>query len=167
MNHQVSSTIAIVPGSFDPITVGHLDIIQRASAQYDHVYVAVMINREKRYWFTLSQRTAIAQAAIRELSNVTVISSEGMLWQLAKELHACALVKGYRNETDLAYEKNMAEFNQRYYPEAQTVLLKANKQFNQVSSTVVRERMRNRQSLQGYVPQAAIDEIYKICPRQI
>lgn len=161
------ATIAIVPGSFDPITVGHLDIIRRAAEQYGHVYVAVMINPKKQYRFTLSQRTAIAQAAVRELTNVSVIASEGMLWELARDLHACALVKGYRNEVDWQYEQTMAAFNQAHYPDAETVLLPSKEAFDQISSTVVRERIRLGQSLQGYVPQAAIDEIYKIIPRSL
>ena len=95
--------IAIVPGSFDPITYGHIDIVQRAAEEYDHVYLAVMINREKSYMFTIEQRKRIALAAVAKLPNVEVISSEGMLWELAKELQACTIVKGYRNEVDLNY----------------------------------------------------------------
>ena len=102
---EKNTTIAIVPGSFDPITYGHLDLVERAAKQFDKVYVAVMINREKHYMFTLNQRQKIAEEAVRGIENVEVISSEGMLWKLAKDLGACAIVKGYRNEVDLAYEK--------------------------------------------------------------
>lgn len=165
MNSNDVKRIAIVPGSFDPITYGHLDIVQRAASMYDHVYLAVMINSQKQYMFTIEQRKRIAMAAVKPLSNVEVISSEGMLWELAKKLNACAIVKGYRNDVDLAYEKNMADYNRRYYPQAETVLLPSDPKLLQLSSTLVRERIINRQDLTPFLPRASIDEIYKILPR--
>lgn len=159
--------IAIVPGSFDPITFGHIDIIRRAVEQYDEVYVAVMINDQKNYLFTLSQRKKIAEAALKGIGRVQVISSDGMLWELAKRLDACAIVKGYRNEIDLSYEQRMAEYNHAHYPAAETVLLPSAEEYLHLSSTVVRERISERMSLQGYLPQRAIDEIYKIIPRSL
>ena len=93
----MSERIAIVPGSFDPITNGHLDIIKKAAALYDKVYVAVMINDKKTYMFTLEERRMIAESATAEIGGVEVISSSGWLWELAKDLGACAIVKGYRN----------------------------------------------------------------------
>lgn len=159
--------IAIVPGSFDPITVGHVDIIKRASEMYDHVYVAVMINNAKKYMFTIEQRKNIAQSAVSDISNVTVISSEGMLWELAKSFGACAIVKGYRNENDLVYEQEMASFNREHYPDAETVLLRSNEDLVGVSSTLVREKILSCADLSALLPQGAIDEIYKIIPRSI
>jgi len=159
--------IAIVPGSFDPITVGHVDIVKRAADLYDRVILAVMINRDKRYLFTLEQRKIFAEAAVRDIPNVTVISSEGMLWELARDLGACALVKGYRNEVDLAYEQKMADYNREHYPDAETVLLPANEEYFNISSTLVRERLASGEDLRRYLPQAVIDEIYKIIPRRL
>ena len=159
--------IAIVPGSFDPITYGHIDIVQRAAEEYDHVYLAVMINREKSYMFTIEQRKRIALAAVAKLPNVEVISSEGMLWELAKELQACAIVKGYRNEVDLTYEERMADYNRSFYPEAQTILLPSDPNLLQVSSTLVRDHILHHRDLTPYMPQEAIDEIYRILPRTI
>jgi pantetheine-phosphate adenylyltransferase len=159
--------IAIVPGSFDPITNGHVDLVRRAAQTYDFVYLAVMINAEKRYMFTMEQRKRIAEAAVRELPNVTVITSEGMLWQLAKELKACAIIKGYRNEVDLAYEQRMAEYNSERYPEAKTVLLPSDATLVELSSTAVRAKILERGDLSPYLPAGAIDEIYKIIPRTL
>lgn len=155
-------TIAIVPGSFDPITNGHINIVKRAINDYDKVYLAVMINPDKEYMFTISQRERIAKAAVSDIKNVEVISSEGLLWELAKSLGACAIVKGYRNSTDLVYEKKMAEFNRAHYPQAETVLLMADDELSDISSTLVRKMIEDNTSLEGVLPSGAIAEINKI-----
>lgn len=154
--------IAIVPGSFDPITNGHLGIIKEAAARYGKVYVAVMINDKKQYTFTLEERTAIAIAAVGEIERVEVISSSGWLWELARDLGASAIVKGYRNEVDLAYERKMAEFNEAHYPKAKTVLIKAPEELKTLSSTLVREKIAAGESLEGYLPESAIKKIKEI-----
>lgn len=159
--------IAVVPGSFDPITSGHIDIIRRAAADYDEVVVAVMINAEKRYMFTLEQREQIARAATEELSNVRVLSSDGMLWMLARDLGACAIVKGVRNEIDRAYELKMAEYNATYYPEAKTVLLEADPALDRVSSTRIRERLHQGLDISDFLPPKALDVLYGIFPKKI
>ena len=156
--------IAIVPGSFDPITNGHLDIIKKSAKLYDKVYVAVMINNKKKYMFTLEERRMIAESAVAGIDKVEVISSSGWLWELAKSLRACAIVKGYRNEADLQYEQEMAEFNEARYPEAKTVLIKAENGLEEVSSTLIREKISKNESLEGYLPSAAIKKIKEITP---
>lgn len=160
----MSERIAIVPGSFDPMTNGHLDIIKKAAALYDKVYVAVMINDKKTYMFTLEERRMIAESATAEIDGVEVISSSGWLWKLAKDLGACAIVKGYRNESDLRYEQEMAAFNDAHNPEAKTVLLKAEADLEGLSSTLVREKIRKGEALEGYLPEAAIEKIKEITP---
>ena len=162
---MTNQRIAVVPGSFDPITNGHIDVIRRATELYDKVFVAVMINDQKKYRFTLEEREAIARAALEGLERVEVISSCGWLWELAKNLGACAIVKGYRNETDLEYEQKMAEFNKEHNPDAETVLLKASDGLETLSSTVVRERMLNDEQIDGLLPEKAIDLIKKLTPR--
>ena len=158
-NHE---RIAIVPGSFDPITYGHIDIVKRASAMYDKVYLAVMINSEKRYMFSLEERTELAKTAVADIPNVSVISSEGMLWSLALELGACAIVKGVRNEVDRAYEEKMAKFNFEHNPNAQTVLLTAADGLEAVSSTVVRDALASGKDLRGLLPDSVVEELLKI-----
>lgn len=167
MSEQIKKGIAIVPGSFDPITLGHIDIVKRALEKYETVVLAIMINPKKNYMFTMIQRERIAQAALSEFSNVRVVTSDGMLWKLAFELNACAIVKGYRDEKDLVYEKEMAEFNFEHNPNAPTVLLKASDSFEHISSTVVRERIKNGEDLIKFLPAKAIDEVNKIIPRHI
>ena len=154
--------IAIVPGSFDPITNGHISIVKRAAMEYDIVYLAVMINPNKKYMFELEERKRIADLALKNIDNVKVISSEGMLWELALSLNACAIVKGYRNEADLKYEKEMAEFNYAHNPNAKTVLLKADEDLCDVSSTKIRELLISDKSAEQYVPTEALNEIKNI-----
>lgn len=154
--------VGIVPGSFDPITFGHLDIIERASELCDRVFVAVMINDEKEYMFTLSEREAIAEAACEGLSNVQVISSSGMLYELCRSLSAEVIIKGVRNEIDREYELKMAEYNLEHNPDAETLLLDANEELTEVSSTSVREIINSGGKLEGYLPSAVIIKINKM-----
>ncbi len=158
--------VAIVPGSFDPITLGHIDIVKRAAQSHQKVYLAVMINSEKKYMFSMDERVRIAKAATSDISNVEVISSDGMLWELARDLNASSIVKGYRNDVDLQYERSMAEYNRARYPMAQTVLLKSNEALSQVSSTVVRNKIMNGESLDELLPKSVINEINKIIQEQ-
>ena len=158
----MKSGIAIVPGSFDPITLGHIDLVKRAAQVYDKVYLAVMINDQKKYMFTIEERVAIAKAALGDMDNVEVVFSEGMLWELARDLSANAIVKGVRNDIDAEYERVMAEFNKKMYPSAQTVMLKSNEALSELSSTVVRNRICHNDDLSDLLPESAIKEIAKI-----
>ncbi len=157
-----NKTVAIVPGSFDPITFGHIDIIKRAAQMYDTVFVAVMINDQKKYLFSIEERERIACLAVEDIPNVSVISSSGMLWELARDLDAVALVKGYRNDVDYQYEQKMAEYNATYNPKAKTVLLQANDKLENLSSTVVRKKLADGQTIDGLMPTKAMDEVKKI-----
>lgn len=160
-----NNRIAIVPGSFDPMTNGHIFIVKKAMELYDFVYVAVMINDQKQYMFSLEEREAIAKACLSNIENVCVISSRDWLWHLAKEIGACAIVKGYRNDVDLEYEKNMARFNEEHCPDVKTVLLKTDDALANISSTMIRERIRSSQSLEKFLPQDAIEIIERIKPK--
>ena len=159
-------TVAIVPGSFDPITNGHIFIIKEAAKLYDKVFVAVMINAEKQYTFTLEERKKIAVAALKDLSCVEVISSDGWLYELANFLNADAIVKGYRNEADFEYENKMAEFNRKYAPNTITVLIKSSDELTLLSSTLVREKLKNNNDIKDFLPQEAIEEIEKILAKK-
>ena len=158
---EKKGSVAIVPGSFDPITYGHIEIAKRAAEEYETVYLAVMVNSQKNYLFTLDERKKIAEAALAQYENIKVISSDGMLWQLAYDLGAEAIVKGYRNQTDLDYEMKMAEFNKKHNPNAKTVLLKSSEEYEDISSTLVRSRIAEGLSLDGFVPEKATELVYK------
>ena len=155
-------TIAVVPGSFDPITYGHVDVIKRAAELYDTVFVAVMINDQKKYLFTIEERELIARLAVEDVSNVEVISSEGMLWKLTEELCADAIVKGYRNDVDYEYEQKMAELNAKHNPNAKTVLLKAADGLELVSSTAVRKKISQGESIDMLLPPKAAETVKDI-----
>jgi len=144
------------------VICGHMDIVRRAAEIYERVYLAVMINSEKKYTFTLEQRKRIAEAAAAGMERVEVISSDGYLWRLAEELGASGIVKGYRNESDLTYEQKMAEFNLSHNPNAPTELIPSPKEWEAVSSTVVRKRIQNGLSLTDYLPDEAIAVIEAI-----
>ena len=132
-------SIALIPGSFDPITVGHLDLIKRALALYDEVVVAVMINQQKSYDYTLQQRTEMAALAVRELDRVRVVSSDGLLVDLFDKVGADVIVKGIRNDEDRIYEEEMAAWNLAHNPRAKTIFLQAADDFEHIHSTKVRE----------------------------
>lgn len=153
---------AIVPGSFDPITNGHIDIVKRAAQMYDKVYLAVMINSEKKYMFSMEERKAIAEAAISDIEGVEVITSEGYLWKLCRELDVCAIIKGVRNERDREYELKMAEYNSEKNPAAETILLETDPTLANISSTVVREKIYRSEDISGYIPPAALCKVKTI-----
>lgn len=159
---QKKYKISIVPGSFDPITAGHVDVIRRAAEMSEKVYVAVMINDQKKYLFSLDERREIARAACVGIPCVEVISSSGMLWKLARDLGANAIIKGVRNETDREYELIMAKYNSEHYPSAKTVLLEASEELSDVSSTLVRGVIEKDGEIGKYMPKAAAELAEKI-----
>ena len=158
--------IAIVPGSFDPITNGHIFVVKEASKLYDKVFVAVMINSDKQYKFTLEERKSIAESALKDIPNVEVISSDGWLYELANSLSADAIVKGYRNNVDLEYENKMAEFNRQHAPNTKTILIQSPSELSFVSSTLVREQLKNNLDIAELLPIEAIEEIEKILAKK-
>jgi pantetheine-phosphate adenylyltransferase len=136
-------SLALIPGSFDPMTLGHLDIVKRALALYDEVVVAVMVNDKKQYSATLEERTEMARLTVAGLDRVRVVSSEGLLIELFDQLGADVIVKGIRNERDRAYEEEMAAWNLAHNPRAKTVFLQAADDYEGISSTEVRALLKS------------------------
>ncbi len=155
-------SLAIVPGSFDPMTLGHLDIVQEAVARYDEVVVAVMINPEKNYLFSLEERVQIAKKTVASLPRVRVISETGMLIDLFERLGADAVCKGWRNQKDYEYEMKMAEWNRAHNPKFRTELIPAQREHFDISSTMVREMMQQDADLNYYLHRDAIAYIREI-----
>ena len=131
--------IAIYPGSFDPVTLGHLDIIRRASIMFDRLIVAVMHNQNKKPAFTAEERVEFLKRTTADLPNVEVESFDGLLADYAKQKNACAIVKGLRAVSDFEYEFQMAGMNQKLMPEVETIFLTPAEQFQFISGTFVRE----------------------------
>lgn len=144
-------SLCIVPGTFDPMTLGHLALIKEAAARYGEVVVAVMVNEQKTPLYPTDVRVAIARATVAGLPNVRVISDRGLLIDLFDRLSADAVVKGYRNRVDYDYETKMDEWNRAHNPRFRTVLLRSEPTMEQISSTVVREKIRNGETLDGLV----------------
>ena len=113
--------ICIIPGSFDPFTLGHLDVVERAAKLFDKVYVIIMVNAEKKRTFDLEASRKIAELSCEGIGNVEVMASEGLLADLCRELKADAIVKGIRNEGDYEYENTLAGINKFLVPEVETV----------------------------------------------
>lgn len=148
---------AILPGSYDPITNGHLDIIKRVSQMFDNVIVLVANNSEKNYLFSAENRTLLVKDAVKSISNVTVDYTDGMLVDYIANNNRPIIVKGIRNEVDFLYEKQMAEFNsdlsfEKYGFNAETLLLISKPEFNEISSTKVRTLISERKDYKNLVP---------------
>ena len=154
--------IAVCPGSFDPITVGHLDMIERAARIFDEVIVCVAINSDKRTMFTSQERLEMARAAVTHLPNVRAELSEGLLADFARENGACALIKGARNGMDFDWEYQLAQINRDLVPELDTVLLPARPCHLHISSTMVRDMIRYHQKLDNYLPAGVLAVLEKI-----
>ena len=153
---------AVCPGSFDPITVGHLDLAERAAAIFDRVILCVMVNGEKHPMFSLAERLELARAAAAHLPNVEAAACGGLLADFAREHGACALVKGVRGGGDFDWEMQMAQINRDLCPGLDTILLPARPEHMHISSTMVREMLRYHQALEPYIPADALDALRRI-----
>ena len=152
--------VAIYPGSFDPITLGHLDIIRRAARCFDKVYVCVLYNCDKKApMFSPEKRLEMIQKSVAELPNVEAELFSGLLADYAREKNADILVKGVRNATDFDLEYQMAAINRGIWGELETVFLPASGAYQHFSSTMVREMIRYGQPLEKYVPRAVAEEL--------
>ena len=149
-------SLAIIPGSFDPMTMGHLDIVRYAAEHYDEVVVAVMINPEKQYRFDTAARVEIARLTVADLPKVRVIEDSGMLIDLFDRLGADVVCKGFRNNVDYEYEMRMAEWNREHNPRFRTELIPAEGKYSALSSTEVRNALNDRSDIAEMVHPRAI-----------
>lgn len=144
---------AICSGSFDPITLGHMDIIRRAAACFDRVCVCVSPNAEKKsQMFTPEQKLLLVRTAVAELPNVEAELWPGLLANFAVDHHATAIVRGVRNTSDFDGEYQLALINRGIYPQLETLLLPASAEYQHFSSSMVREMIRYHQPLERYLP---------------
>src|SRR5918999_129361 len=148
----MSEAIAIYPGSFDPLTNGHVDIIQRGSRFFDRIVIAVALNQDKTPLFTVPERVSIAREVFREWPNVEVDTFDGLLVDYARRKKASVIVRGLRAVSDFEYEMQMALMNRRLNPEIETVFMMPAEPYTYVSSRLVKEVVALGGSVHGLVP---------------
>ena len=150
---------AIIPGSFDPMTLGHKDVVERATKLFDRIIVAIMVNPDKKGKFSFAERKKIAELTLSEFPQVTVITADGYLADLASALKAVAIVKGVRNTEDFEYEQDMAVFNHNRNPVTETIYLPSYGEMSDISSTYVRNLIESGAPLEGVLAPDAIEYI--------
>ncbi len=143
---------AIYPGSFDPVTYGHLDIIKRSSRMFDQVIIGVLINKSKKPLFSAEERVNMIAEVTKDLKNVSVVAFDGLLVEFAKQMNANIVVRGLRAISDFEYELQIAQTNHALEPEVDTVFLTTNVQYSYVSSTTVREIASFGGDISDFVP---------------
>jgi len=150
---------AIIPGSFDPVTIGHTDVIERAAKLFDKVYVTVFVNSEKKPMFSLEERCEMLRIACEDIPNVTVESCDYLLADYAKEKGATVLVKGIRGQGDVDYEFMLAKVNNILLPSLDTVFIPSKQEYSHINSTVVREMIKYNKDLGCYLPSKVVEFI--------
>lgn len=152
---------AVCPGSFDPVTYGHLDIIRRAAGMFDRVIVAVMTNASKRPMFTKDERVELLRRATAGMDNVEIDSFDGLLADYARQKNATVIVKGLRAMSDFEYEFQMALTNRKLNPETETAFLTTTAEHMYLSSSLVKQVAELGGDITGFVPDGIIEDILK------
>ncbi|WP_020563389.1 pantetheine-phosphate adenylyltransferase [Methylosarcina fibrata] len=144
--------IAIYPGTFDPITSGHLDLIARAAKLYDRIIVAVALNKGKTPLFSMEERVAMASEVTTEFGNVEVKGFDSLLVEFAKKQNAHVILRGLRAVSDFEYEFQLAGMNRRLAPDLETVFLTPAEQYEFISSSMIREIAQLKGDVSSFVP---------------
>ena len=152
-------SLAVCPGSFDPITLGHLNIIRRAAGIFDSVVVCVMVNSAKTPMFTLDERVELITRVVSRLKNVRVDTSSILLAEYAKRYEHAVIVKGLRAVSDFEQEVQMAVINRKLNPRLETMFLASSEKYTYLSSTIVKEMARYGANLGEFVPREIVDDV--------
>lgn len=150
---------AVYPGTFDPITNGHLDIIERGASIFDELIVAVTTNPAKEPWFTAQERVAMIEACCRHLPNVKVMAFEGLLVAFVRQQGAKVILKGLRAVSDFDYEFQMAAMNRQLAPDIETLFLMTSLPFAYLSSSIIKEISLLDGDLSGLVPDFVAEQL--------
>ena len=151
--------IGLYPGSFDPISCGHLDIIERASSLFDVVHVGVLKNSSKKAFFSVEERIRFIEQSTAHLKNVEVNSFDGLTVNYAQEIGANALIRGLRAVSDFEYEFQLAAINNKLFKDAETVFLMTSTQYSFLSSSIIKEVGSLGGCIEGLVPDCILNEV--------
>lgn len=154
-------SIYVYPGSFDPITNGHLDIIQRASELCDELIIAVLVNNRKNPAFSIDERVELIKCAVKDIENVKVESFAGLLIDFMKNKNASVIIKGLRAVSDFEYELQMALLNKKLDSNVETLFMMTNINYSFLSSSSVRELARNNGCINELVPECIRGKVLK------
>lgn len=158
MEKQKKQEAVILPGSYDPVTLGHLDVIRKAAEEYSEVYAVIFVNPNKTYRFSPDERIKMLTLATDEYENVLVSYSTGLVINYMHDHGITKIIKGYRNEHDLEYEKAQAEWNLSYGG-VETELWLSDEKFKEISSTLAREKLERGEELDEILPKKVIEFI--------
>ena len=147
------ASIAVCPGSFDPITYGHLDIIKRGASVFEKVYVCVLNNSSKKPLFTVKERVDLIKEATRDIHNVEVDSFRGLLIDYARKKNAKAILRGLRAVSDFEYEMQITSMNRKLDEDIETFFMMTNNQYSFLSSSIVKEAAKYQGNVTGLVPE--------------
>ena len=150
---------AIYPGSFDPVTLGHLDIIRRSASIADELIVGILNNKAKTPLFSVGERVRMLEEVTKDFPNVKIIPFEGILVEFAKQMDAKVIVRGLRAITDFEYELQMSQTNQKIEPEIETLFLTTSLEFSFLSSTTVKEVASFGGDITQFVPEVIVKKI--------
>lgn len=151
----------LIPGSFDPITIGHLDLIKRSSMMFDEVYVGVMNNESKNYLFNPDERVLLVEKSVKELKNVKVVYSDGLTVDLCEKLGCKIIVKGVRTNADYEYELNQANINFVLRNKIETILLLSKPEFSGISSSTLKMIWSYKGDIDSFLPKEILEDVIK------
>lgn len=156
---MTENKVVVYPGSFDPITIGHLNIIERASKIFDKVIVGVLVNPDKSGTFTIDEKIEFIEKSIKHLDNVEVRTFQGLLVNFLKEVNSRVIIKGLRVVSDFDYELQMANANRHLDNSIETLLMMTNPEYSFLSSSTVRQILYFNGNLKGFVPDVIINDL--------
>ncbi len=148
---------ALFAGSFDPITIGHLYIVAKASQMFEKLYIGIAINPEKKYMFNTDKRIEMVCKATNHITNVEVVEIKGFLYKFCIEKNINILVRSFRDSIDISYEENLARFNQDFKPDLITTYIASDPNLKHISSSAIRMLLSEGESVKKYIPSNILD----------
>lgn len=154
------SRVAVFPGSFDPITVGHVDIVERALPLFDKIIIAVGVNTQKKYLYDLETRLAWLKKVFKDETKIEIASYQGLTINFCKERKATYILRGIRSAADFEYEKTIAHLNNAMDTDIETILILSKPELSSISSTIVREIIKGNGDVSKFVPKQIIGDLH-------